>query len=101
LVFCNKAGYLFISLVIKSISMKDSVYHSEPMANFLQVARYIVAVILIILSSWVFLLNIFSDMMIDDVGDNHSIHYLYTFVGYGMALLVFMMTPSGLIERGD
>lgn len=69
------------------------------MANFLQVARFIVAVILIILSSWVFFTNIFSDLLMDDEGN--AIHYLYTFVGYGMALLVFMMTPSGFVERGD
>ncbi len=34
-------------------------------------------------------------------GEGGAIHYLYTFVGYGMALLVFMMTPSGFVERGD
>ena len=79
--------------------MKGNTYHSEPMANFLQVARYVVAGILIILSSWVFLTNIFSDLLIDD--ENGSIHYLYTFVGYGMALLVFMMTPSGFVEKGE
>ena len=79
--------------------MKGNVYHSEPMANLLLVARYIVAVILIILSSWVFLNNIFTDLLMDDQGS--AIHYLYTFVGYGMALLVFMMTPSGFVERGD
>ena len=79
--------------------MKGNVYHSEPMANFLQVARYIVAVILILLSSWVFFNNIFSDLLMD--GEGGAIHYLYTFVGYGMALLVFMMTPSGFVERGD
>jgi hypothetical protein len=69
------------------------------MANFLQVARYIVAGILILLSTWVFLMNVFSDFSIDD--EYSAIHYLYTFVGYGMALLVFMMTPSGFVERGD
>ncbi|RJU96683.1 MAG: hypothetical protein DWC00_02780 [Candidatus Poseidoniales archaeon] len=69
------------------------------MANFLQIARYVVAVILIILSSWVFLTNIFSDLLMND--DSSAIHYLYTFVGYGMALLVLMMTPSGFVERGD
>ena len=79
--------------------MKGNVYHSGPMANFLQVARYVVAVILIILSSWVFLTNIFSDLLMND--DSSAIHYLYTFVGYGMALLVLMMTPSGFVERGD
>jgi len=79
--------------------MKGNVHHSVPMANFLQVARYIIAVILIILSSWVFLTNIFTDLLMDD--DGSAIHYLYTFVGYGMALLVLMMTPSGFIERGD
>ena len=79
--------------------MKGNVHHSVPMVNFLQVARYIIAVILIILSSWVFLTNIFTDLLMDD--DGSAIHYLYTFVGYGMALLVLMMTPSGFIERGD
>ena len=79
--------------------MKGNVYHSEPMANFLQVARYIVAVILIILSSWVFLNNIFTDLLMDDEGS--AIHYLYTFVGYGMEMLEFMMPPSGFVERGD
>lgn len=43
--------------------------------------------------------NIFSDFLMD--GEGGAIHYLYTFVGYGMALLVFMMTPAGLVERGD
>ena len=81
--------------------MKGHMQHSHPMATFLQFARYVVAGILIILSSWVFLINIFSDMLMDDVGDNGAIHYLYTFVGYGMALLVFMMTPSGLFEGGE
>ncbi|MBT3652960.1 MAG: hypothetical protein HN541_06590 [Euryarchaeota archaeon] len=79
--------------------MEKNLYHSEPMAYFLQIARYIVAGILILLSSWVFMTNIFSDFLMD--GEGGAIHYLYTFVGYGMALLVFMMTPAGLVERGD
>ena len=29
------------------------------------------------------------------------IHYLYTFVGYGLALLVLMLTPAGLIDRSE
>ena len=29
------------------------------------------------------------------------IHYLYTFVGYGLALLVLMLTPAGLVDRSE
>jgi len=70
------------------------------MANFLQVARLGIAGILILMSSWVFITNLIG--MYDGLDEGPAmIHYLYTFVGYGLALLVLMLTPAGLIDRSE
>ena len=80
--------------------MKENLYHSEPMANFLQFARLGIAGILILMSSWVFITNLIG--MYDGLDEGPAmIHYLYTFVGYGLALLVLMLTPAGLIDRSE
>jgi len=80
--------------------VKENLYHSEPMANFLQVARFGIAGILILMSSWVFITNLTG--MYDGLDEGPAmIHYLYTFVGYGLALLVLMLTPAGLIDRSE
>ncbi len=80
--------------------VEENLYHSEPMANFLQVARFGIAGILILMSSWVFITNLIG--MGDGLDDGPAmIHYLYTFVGYGLALLVLMLTPAGLIDRSE
>ena len=80
--------------------MEENLYHSEPMANFLQVARLGIAGILILMSTWVFITNIFGLQEADSDGAV-MIHYLYTFVGYGFTLLVLMLTPAGLIDRSE
>ncbi len=73
--------------------MSDHITHSEPMAQFLYFARYGVAGILILLSTWVFITNLFVDFNDDEIT---AIHYLYTLIGYGLALLVLMLTPAGI-----
>tara|TARA_B100000767_G_scaffold271302_1_gene296640 strand:+ start:745 stop:996 length:252 start_codon:yes stop_codon:yes gene_type:complete len=75
--------------------MSDQTYHAEEMSKFLQVARYAMAGILILLSTWVFFTNIFGleDFWGEELGE---IVYLLTFIGYGFAILVLMLTPAGL-----
>ena len=78
--------------------MSNQLYHAEAMSNFLQVARYAMAVILILFGSWVFFINVFGleELWGDDIGE---VFYLLTFIGYGLAVLVLMLTPAGLKEQ--
>lgn len=78
--------------------MKEQIQHSEPLANFLQITRYVLAAILTIMGTWVFFVNIFGGY---DEGEMIMPHYLYTFVGYGLALLVLLLTPSGFMGKGE
>ena len=81
--------------------MKEQIQHSEPMANFLQIARYVLAAILTIMGTWVFFVNIFGGYDDEEFKEMIMPHYLYTFVGYGLALLVLLLTPSGFMGKGE
>jgi len=83
----------------QSINLNAEIHHAAAMSKFLQVARYVIAGLLILLSSWLLFTNI------TGLGEGGvwsegipSMHYLYMFIGYGLALLVLMLTPAGLKE---
>jgi len=74
------------------------IHHAAAMSKFLQIARYVIAGILVLLSSWLLFTNITGlggSMWSEGIP---SMHYLYMFIGYGLALLVLMLTPAGLKE---
>lgn len=81
--------------------MKEQIQHSEQMANFLQITRHILAATLAIMGTWVFFVNIFGGYGSEELDEMIMPHYLYTFVGYGLALLVLLMTPSGFMGKGE